>query len=140
MPTLALEWSHRLMRLMLKYKEVAGLGDSAQELLAFAKRTRAVEAQLRDPDQAGLVVVALDEPLVRVESARLVRTLRGVGMNVLALAWNRIDGTGLEGLTPLPTDLPLPQLVAPLATPTPVGVDAIRAWSRQWFVLLPGDL
>ena len=35
MPRLALEWTHQLMRLMLKYKDVAGLGETAQELLDF---------------------------------------------------------------------------------------------------------
>jgi hypothetical protein len=125
---------------MLKYKEVAALGDTAQELLAFAQRTRAIEAQLRDRHRAGLVVVALDEPLVRAESARLVRTLHGVGMSVLAIAWNRIDAVGFDGLAPLPTDVALPQLVAPLAASPPIGVEAIRTWSQQWFALLPGDL
>jgi hypothetical protein len=60
-------------------------------------------------------------------------------MNVLALAWNRIDAVGVVGLAPLPTDLPLQQLVAPLAAPPPIGVEAIRSWSQRWFALLPGD-
>ena len=44
MPALALDWSHRLMRLMLKYREIAGLGDAAQELLEFARHARARRA------------------------------------------------------------------------------------------------
>ena len=76
MPVLALDWSHRLLRLMLMYKEIAGLGDAAAEVLAFAKRTRAVGEMLRDPARAGLVCVALDEPLVRAESERLVAAVR----------------------------------------------------------------
>ena len=44
MPAIALDWTHRLMRLMLKYRDVVGLGDAAAELLDFAKRTRALDA------------------------------------------------------------------------------------------------
>ena len=65
MPAIALDWSHRIMRLMLKYRDVVGLGETAQELLDFAKRTRSLEALLHDAAQCGLVFVSLDEPLVR---------------------------------------------------------------------------
>src|SRR5439155_1527968 len=44
MPAIALDWTHRLMRLLLKYKDIAGLGETAQDLLDFAKRTRALTA------------------------------------------------------------------------------------------------
>src|SRR5262249_7494557 len=44
MPAIALDWSHRLMRLMLKYRDVVGLGDTAHDLLDFAKRTRELDA------------------------------------------------------------------------------------------------
>ncbi|HEX5073279.1 MAG TPA: ArsA family ATPase, partial [Gemmatimonadaceae bacterium] len=53
MPSLALDWSHRLLRLMLKYRELAGGGELAAELVAFARRTRAVRALLQDATQAG---------------------------------------------------------------------------------------
>jgi arsenite-transporting ATPase len=139
MPALALDWSHRVMRMMLKYKEVAGLGDSAQELLAFARRTRAIEALLHDPERAGLIVVTLNEPLVRAESARLVRALRGAGVAVHGIAWNRAESSDVCPPSPLPTDVPLPQLVAPLALSPPIGVLAIRAWSERWYALPPGD-
>src|SRR5215208_6351532 len=42
MPALALDWSHRLLRLMLKYRELAGGGELGAELLTFARRTRSV--------------------------------------------------------------------------------------------------
>src|SRR6185503_18038534 len=50
MPRLAVAWSHQLMRLMLKYREVVSLGDAAQELLDFARRTKAVESRLVDAE------------------------------------------------------------------------------------------
>lgn len=142
MPALALEWSHRVMRLMLKYKEVAGLGDAASELLAFARRTRQVGELLRDPARGGLVAVALDEPLVRAETARLVDAVRALGVDVVALVWNR----AAEGPAPLETSAPasqLPgrprQLSAPPCEPPPRGVAALRAWAARWTPLSTPD-
>jgi arsenite-transporting ATPase len=130
MPALALEWSHRLMRLMLKYRDLGGLSDSAAELLAFARRTRRVGELLRDPDQAIMVVVALDEPLVRGETIRLVEAARGEGMPVGAVVWNRWQGRrSPDPLSVMPPDA---QFVAPMATPPPVGASALRVWANQW--------
>jgi arsenite/tail-anchored protein-transporting ATPase len=130
MPALALEWSHRLMRLMLKYREVAGLGDAAQELLAFARRTRRLGELLRDQDESALVVVALDEPVVREETARLVAAARNEGIRVRAVMWNRWEGARVP--FPLPVAPPVPQFVAPAVTPPPAGVAELRAWAGNW--------
>src|SRR5205085_3514020 len=48
MPRLAVAWSHQLMRLMLKYREVVSLGESAQDLLDFSRRTKALDLRLHD--------------------------------------------------------------------------------------------
>src|SRR3954451_12292437 len=64
MPAIALDWTHRLMRLMLKYKDITGLGSAAQDLLDFSRRTRALDTLLHDSSRAALVIVALDEPVV----------------------------------------------------------------------------
>jgi arsenite-transporting ATPase len=138
MPALALDWSHRLMRLMLKYREVAGLGESAEELLSFARRTRRVSELLRDREQSALIVVALDEPLVRGETARLVAATRGEGMEVRGVVWNRWAGGGSP--SPLPVTPPVAQFVAPAATPPPVGVAALRAWAGHWREVSEGDV
>ena len=128
MPALALDWSHRLMRIMLKYREVAGLGDAASELLDFAKRTRMVQSLLADPARAGLLVVALDEPLVRGETARLVSRVRALGVHVSGVLWNRVVAPPrpLEG-----TGAP-PQFAAPALDPPPRGVEALRRWYATW--------
>jgi arsenite-transporting ATPase len=138
MPSLALDWSHRLMRLMLKYREVGGgLGETAAEILAFAKRTRFLGDLLRDASRAGLVVVALDEPLVRAETARLISAARGEGVAVRGVLWNRVAAARPE---PLPVAPPPPQFVAPAATPPPVGAEALRAWCGQWRELREVDV
>jgi len=131
MPALALDWSHRLLRLMLKYRELAGGGDTAAELLAFARRTRAVGAVLRDATCAGVLVVALDEPVVRLESERVVRRVREMGNYVPAIVWNRVR----RAPCPLPVVPPVGQFVAAAVTPPPVGAARLLAWLEEWRML-----
>src|SRR6185437_5451002 len=128
MPAIALDWSHRLMRLMLKYREVVSLGDAAESLLAFAKRTRALDALLRDPARAAAVVVSLDEPVVRAETDRLVSAITARGVGVDAVIWNRLP----PGSAPLPAARPRRQFFADEISPPPIGARAIRDWSRRW--------
>jgi arsenite-transporting ATPase len=132
MPTLALDWSHRLMRLMLKYKEVGGLGDAAEDLLGFARRTRALGELLADPARSGLLAVALDEPLVRAETVRLVDMVRSRGVDVVGVLWNRVS----HAPEPLPVSPAVPQFVAPALEPPPCGVAALGRWRAQWGSLL----
>jgi arsenite-transporting ATPase len=135
MPSLALDWSHRLLRLMLKYREVVGLGETAEELLAFAKRTRAVSTLLGDAERAGLFVVALDEPLVRAETSRLIPAVAARGVAVIGLLWNRTRRL------PEPLSLPqtIPQLVSGELAPPPVGPEALRRWRDGWIPLSPAN-
>ena len=128
MPSLALAWTHRLMRLMLEYKEIGGLGEAAQELLDFAKRTRALRALLTDPTRATVLVVANDEPLVRDESERLVSACRERGIDVGAFVWNRVD----DGVAPLSALHAPPQFVAPAVSPGPRGAAALKRWCARW--------
>ena len=128
MPSLALSWTHRLMRLMLEYKEVAGLGEAAKEMLDFAKRTRAVRELMGDPDRAVILVVANDEPLVRDESRRLIDACRSRGMSVGGLIWNRFTFP----LSPLSGEGTPRQFEAPMAFPAPRGAAALRGWCAAW--------
>ncbi len=129
MPALALDWTHRLMRLMLKYREAVGLGSAAEELLAFAKRTRALDALLHDAGRAGVLIVALDEPVVRAETARLTAAVDSLGIGVIGVVWNRVTNTA----PPLPESYARRQFCADNASPSPIGVDALRAWARSWY-------
>ena len=133
MPAIALDWTHRLMRLMLKYRDVVALGDTAQELLDFAKRTRALDVLLRDSGRAAMIIVALDEPVVRAETERLAIEARARGMNVSAITWNRAT----TDLLPLPATLSARQFCAEDVQPPPVGVRALREWVGSWRVVSP---
>ena len=127
MPRLALEWSHQLLRLMLKYKDVTGLGETAQELLDFSRNLRAVDALLHDAKRCGVVLVALDQPVVRAETERLADAVRERGVAIAGVVLNRATSTPA-----LPTaDAPV-HFQAPVVDPPPVGVDALRHWSDSW--------
>ena len=129
MPALALDWTHRLMRLMLEYRNVIALGETAGELLDFAKRTRAIDALLRDPARCGLVIVALDEPVVRSETVRLAAAARTRGVDVIGVIWNR---TAATAPVPLPTSVARRQVSARALSPPPIGGTALREWSHSW--------
>ena len=128
MPAIALDWSHRLMRLMLKYREITGLGETARELLDFAKRTRTLQAIFVDHSRCGLVLVSLDEPLARAETERLAAAVRRLGIDVGAVVWNRASGP----TEPLPATSAGRQVFAGEVQPPPVGARALRQWSRTW--------
>jgi arsenite-transporting ATPase len=133
MPAVAIEWTHRLMRLMLKYREVVALGESAQDLLDFAKRTRALDELLHDAARSGLIIVALDEPVVRAETSTLAAAVRARGMDVSAIVWNRVTTEPV----PLPAAVSARQFCAMELQPPPVGVPALREWFQSWRVVSP---
>ena len=132
MPAIALDWTHQLMRLVLRYRELGALGDAGADLLSLAKRIRAVGELLRDPARASLIVVALDEPLVRPRDAAPHRRRGRAGRPD-----QRRDLESHRAGAPLP-QLPLPaattaaQLVAFETQPSPRGIDAIRQWADTW--------
>ncbi|MEO6877162.1 MAG: ArsA family ATPase [Gemmatimonadaceae bacterium] len=128
MPAMALDWTHRLMRLLLKYRDIVELGDTAQELLDFAKRTRALEALLHDRDRTALILVALNEPVVRAETERLVSAAHDRSINVEAIIWNRVH----ERVSPLTTAPAARQVFGGEASPPPVGIAALRNWAHSW--------
>lgn len=128
LPALALDWSHRLMRLIMKYREVAGLGEAAQELLNFSRRTRAIDVLLRDGARAGLVLVSLDEPIVIAETRRLARALETTGVSILGEIRNRVSSRRAR----VTSDPSRPLFVAPELEPPPIGVAAIRDWCERW--------
>jgi arsenite-transporting ATPase len=57
MPATALGWVHALLAILLKYREVVGLGEVAAELVTTARRLRELGALLTDAARARVVVV-----------------------------------------------------------------------------------
>jgi arsenite-transporting ATPase len=127
MPQMALAWSHQLMRLMLKYKEVAGLGEAAREILEFSRSLRALDELLRDPTKTGVVLVTLDEPVVQSETERLAAEVAKRGVGVAGVIVNRVTGVVALPVTGAPL-----HFEAPLTTPPPTGVLSLREWGQSW--------
>ena len=132
MPAIALDWTHQLMRLVLRYRELGALGEVGSDLLSLAHRIRAVGALLRDPARAALIAVALDEPLVRRETRRLTDAVGALGLEIRGVVWNRSGSTESVPRLPLPAATAAAQLVASEAQPSPRGVAAIRRWAGTW--------
>jgi arsenite/tail-anchored protein-transporting ATPase len=132
MPELGLDWTHRVMRILLKYRAVGGLDASAGPLIRLAKRFRALREWLADPSRTAIIVVTLEEPLVRAETGRLIERLRQLGLPVAAVVVNRAGGDppAAPGETAGPAH-GLPMFRAPLV-PEPTGPDALLAFSRAW--------
>lgn len=132
MPAIALDWTHQLMRLVLRYRELGVLGDVGADLLALAHRIRAVGDLLRDASRASLVIVALDEPLVRRETRRLTDAVATLGVAISGVIWNRCAPGATLPLLPLPAAATAPQLVAFEIQPSPRGITAIEQWAGSW--------
>ena len=132
MPALALDWTHQLMRLVLRYRELGALGDAGADLLALAKRIRTVGELLRDPARASLIAVTLDEPLVRLETRRLTDAVGALGLQIGGVIWNRTPPDTPLPRLPLPAATTAAQLVAFETQPSPRGINAIRQWADTW--------
>jgi arsenite/tail-anchored protein-transporting ATPase len=138
MPGVALEWSHTLLRLLLRYREVIGLGEMAGRVLRLSRSLRALIALLTDPARCWLLAVALPESLSVPETGRLVRRLEEVGVPLGALLVNRAlesgavpdpDGhvTALTGAAPGAQRLAAPRLAG-----GPCGVAELRSFVAAW--------
>lgn len=124
MPELALDWIRRLMNLLLKYGAVADLDGLGNELLRLARRFRTLRERLMDGDRTAIVVVTLDEPLVRAETERLAARLRSLHLPLVGLLVNRSTGA-VESPRAVPT-WRAPEVEEPR------GVPALREFTRAW--------
>jgi len=87
---------------------------------------------LSDPLRAGVVLVTLDEPLVRAESLRLAAALAGTHVAVVGVVRNRVTDSSID--QPLTLDPVVPTVIAPASHTPLVGVTAIREWYARWRV------
>jgi hypothetical protein len=83
---------------------------------------------LRDHARAGVMVVALDEPVVRLEAVRVIDHVRALGNHVPAILWNRAERVP----APLPVEPSVRQFVAADVMPPPVGAPRLLGWLEDW--------
>jgi len=148
MPGTALGWIHALLAILLKYREVVGLGDVAAELVTTARRLRQLGALLTDPARARAVVVTRAGELPARETARLLTALRRLRMTVSAVVVNATGGGGCarcaralvaerRAMAALarqwgPRGRAWGIISTPAVAPPPRGAAGLARWGRTW--------
>jgi arsenite/tail-anchored protein-transporting ATPase len=147
LPDAAREWIQALLSVLLKYRQVVGLGQLAQELVDLSKQLRTLEALLRDPARTAFVAVTRPADLPRRETARLLDQLDAMGIPVAGLLVNAITPPGCARCRRAAareekhvralarrflTGAERPMILAPMIAPEPRGVRALRDWGRTW--------
>jgi arsenite-transporting ATPase len=156
MPELAERWVAELMRLLLKYREVARIGPLAAPLLTLSRGAKRLQALLRDRREAQVVAVTRAAALPRLETIRLMDALRALKIAVPAVVVNavtpqlrgrgrraarcarcraaraaeRAEITALAGRCGRPPRCDI--ILAPLVLPPPRGTARLAGWMRQW--------
>jgi arsenite-transporting ATPase len=129
MPEIAVDWSHALMRILLKYHLAGSLEPLTRDLLEFARRTRELHRDLTDASRSAAILVALDEPVVWAETARLHKALQDAKIPIAALVVNRVRAE-TSGAGP---DFRQTQIIhAPYLDTPVVGPAALRDFLAQW--------
>jgi arsenite-transporting ATPase len=145
MPAVALDWSHALLRLLLGYREVVGLGEAAERVLRFARTLRALRGRLEDGAHTFFLAVALPEALSVPETERLALRLGELGTAPGALLVNRalaggavLPGRGAEAARLLA----VPGIRLAAAAPEwggrgPRGAAELLRFARSWRLAAP---
>lgn len=139
MPHVALAWTHALLRLFLRYRDAAGLGETARRVLDASRALRRLSERLADRAHTAVLVVALPESLSVPETRRLVARLRAMGLGPDALLVNRLldgdaadAGREAEAARLLAAAAGVPAAGAPRMAEGPRGADALRAFAASW--------
>jgi len=152
LPEAALEWIHALLRVLLKYRAVTGLGALSESLLGLSHDLRGLGELLRTPGATGFVVVTRPAELPRRETVRLLERLRELRIPVSGLVVNAVtvparpacgacrraaaaEQAALEGLDRARRRLTgpeAPMILAPRVAPPPRGPESLSAWGRSW--------
>ena len=147
LPAAAREWIQALLSVLLKYRQVVGLGQLAEELVRMSKQLRGLEGLLRDPARTAFVAVTRPAELPRRETGRLLDELAELGIPVAGLLVNAItppgcarcrraaarEDTHVRALARrFLTGGERPMILAPMVAPEPRGVRALRDWGNTW--------
>jgi arsenite-transporting ATPase len=148
MPATALAWVHALLAILLKYREVVGLGEVAAELVAVARRLRELRALLTDGARARVVAVTRAAELPQRETHRLLARLAHLRLAVPVVLVNaRSSGSCARcrrgraaerravaalGGRRATRRRPWSMISTPALAPPPRGVAGLEGWVRAW--------
>ena len=142
------QWVELLMHLVIKYRLAARAEALAQDLVRLSRGLRAFRALLADRARAQFVAVVRPAVLPRLETDRMVRELRRLGIASPLLIVNAESGGACPGCAPRARaeqqELQRVRRLcgaargacdimhAPLRLPPPRGVDALLEWAGAW--------
>ncbi len=148
MPEIVHEWIRMLMRILLKYQPVVGIGELGEALVRLSRGVGRLRAMLAKPAETQFVVVTRAAALPRAETVRLVRALRPLRIRVSAILVNAIGGGDcdrcrararrqvreIDALVKLSRANSAKGVVmaAPATVPPPAGAPALEAWRGLW--------
>ncbi|NQT54203.1 ArsA family ATPase, partial [bacterium] len=79
MPDLARSWVKAILKILLKYKTVVGLADTAQKIVNVSRDIRRIKGLLTDQERCEFVAVTIPEAMGLAETRRLLRRLDELG-------------------------------------------------------------
>jgi arsenite/tail-anchored protein-transporting ATPase len=148
MPATALAWVHALLAILLKYREVVGLGEVAAELVATARRLRELSALLGNADRTRVVAITRAAELPQRETGRLLARLARLRLDVPAVLVNALTGGACRrcrrvhrterrtlavlGRGARPRRRHWGMISTPALAPPPRGVAELERWARTW--------
>lgn len=145
LPEIVLGWSHELLRLLLRYREVVPLGRIGEDVLRLARGIRSLRSRLSDPSETCFLGVAAPEELAVPETGRLIAGVRKAGLTPTAVLVNRTLGPPGE-MNPMTAsiaerlvaiDPTVNWAAAPALATGPRGVDRLRTFIEGWRLLAP---
>jgi arsenite-transporting ATPase len=150
MPALIQDWTHALMRIVLKYQPVVGTGRLGQVLLTLSKHIGALRRLLADRQLTQFVLVTRAAALPRAETLRFLPALSALGINVPAIVVNAV-GQGrcracrraavmerreVRLLSRALAGNARPRIIlAPADVPPPEGSSSLIRWRGEWRLL-----
>lgn len=149
LPGAARGWLHELLALLLRYRQVIGLGELGADVLEASRDFRRLHDLLRDPAHTRLIAVSRPAALPRLETARLLRAARRLGIPTGPLLVNAVtppdcpacrrtaaaeapEIAALARHARSPGPGPCAMILAPTVAPPPRGGPALLGWSAAW--------
>jgi len=145
MPDVAREWVQVLLRLLLKYREVARPGRLAAELVSASQSIRDLQAALGDRDRTRFILVTRAAALPRVETLRFRRRLEALSLPPAAIVVNArtleprscrrcraAAASERREMATLAAARGCVIIQTPLVAPPPRGVAALNRWAQTW--------
>jgi arsenite-transporting ATPase len=145
MPALIHEWTHALMKILLKYQSVTGLGELAESLVGLSASVGRLRRLLADSDRCAFVAVTRPAALPRLETTRLLKDLSQLEVHVPAIVINAV-GRGtcarcrrnaaaeqreIRGIHRAGSRQGIRVVMAGAVLPPPHGIPSLRRWGKS---------